>query len=561
MSVSKKANPYKKWAAWVISFLLILFISLIIAAEFVVVPILKKRLNALIVRGSEGLYSYTLGSMKASVFGGNVELNNFVITLDSARYRQLKSANELPSLTLEAHMTKGEIKGIALFSLLFNKKVVVDQIITKEANIRLFRHLVQTKEVTSKAQPLWKAIKPDIKSISVNSINLDGIKLLYRNADSGTAVKLQFDTCFAVFKNVLIDSAASADTSRMGFSKEVALRFSDLKFRSPDSSSKLKAELITYSSKSRQLQISNFKVQPTREEKEDFYAFEKSQEEMKVITFEKATFSNFRLIGFINNNEVAVDSVVVQNPTINIYVDKTKTPLVKSKVGTYPHQLLAKANVGISIKDFYVRGAAISYTEKAAKSGEEGTLTLSHVDVMAENITNDPAVIGQNNICKVGVNGLILGSPISTLFTFYLDSANGRFDISGSIKNVKAAQLNKLSVPFANIEFQSFNLHALSFDLAGNDEKATGKVGMLYNDLFLTVNKTDAATGRVTTNKFLTKVLNKYTLYSSNPAAGGKVRTANVKELRVTSRSFFGLFWKTVSGGMQSVALKHGSLE
>jgi len=557
----KEAKRYKKWIAGFFGFVLFCFLGLLVVAQFMVVPVLKKRLHALIVQGSGGLYKYTLGDIDASVFGGSVELKDFYITLDSARYQQLKKANELPSLTLEAQMIKGEIKGIALFSLLFNKKIVIDQIITKEANIRLFRHLLKTKNVATKAQPLWKAIQPDIKSISVESINLDGVKLLYRNADSGTAVKLQFDTCFAVFNNVLIDSASFDDTSRIGFSKEVALRFSDLKFRSPDSSSKLKAERITYSSKEKELQITNFKVQPTREEKADFYAFAKAQEEMKVITFEKATFSNFSLPNFINNNQVAADSVVVEKPDISIYVDKSQPPLVTSKVGKYPHQLLAKAGMEISIANVTINDAAVNYTEKAAKTGQEGTLTLSNITLTANNITNIPTEISKNNKCTALVNGLILGSPISTLFTFFLDSTKGRFDISGQIKNVAAAELNKLSVPFANVRFQTFNLQQLSFDLTGNDDVATGKVSMLYNNLFLTVNKTDKETGQTTPNKFLTTVLNKYTLYSSNPAPGGAVRTASVKELRVTSKSFFGLFWKTVFGGMQSVLLKHGQLE
>ena len=60
------------------------------------------------------------------------------------------------------------------------------------------------------AVPLWKAIQSNIKSISIDKINLDGVKLLYRNADTSESVKLQFDRCEALFKNVRIDSAATA---------------------------------------------------------------------------------------------------------------------------------------------------------------------------------------------------------------------------------------------------------------------------------------------------------------------------------------------------------------
>jgi hypothetical protein len=77
---------------------------------------------------------------------------------------------------------------------------------------------------------------------------LDGVKLLYRNADTSESVKLQFDRCEALFNDIRIDSAASSDLTRIGFARDLQMQFYDLKFRTPDSSYKMKAELINYSS-------------------------------------------------------------------------------------------------------------------------------------------------------------------------------------------------------------------------------------------------------------------------------------------------------------------------
>ncbi len=562
MPVSTKKKRYLRWISFGLFFIFLLFLSLLIASEYFVVPAIKKRLHTLIIQGSDSLYNYQLGDLNASIFGGNLEVKNLQITVDSNRYYQLKKSNNLPSLTLQLNMIRGEIKGISVFALLFSKKIFIDKILTTNANIRLFRHGVQIKTVRDKKLPLWKAIQPAINSISINTINLKGVKLLYRNADTASAVKLQFDTCNAIFTHVLIDSLADADNSRIGFSKEVDLRFRDLKFRSPDSVSKMKAESITFSSKNRLLEIKNFKVQPTREEKKDFYQFVKGQEAMNVISFEKAILTNFRLDRFINENIIAGDSVAIQKPALAVYMDKTYPALFKNKTGGYPHQKLLSAETGIIIKSIAVKGASIKYSEKAAKTRQEGTLQLSNINMQISNVTNDAAAIQKNNKCIAVINGTILqSSPINTTFTFYLDSANGRFDAAGVITNVDAAQLNRLSVPFANVKFQSFNLHKLQFAINGNQDGSTGKVSLLYNNFFLTINKTDAETGVTTTNKFLTKIANKYTLQQSNPAPNSPERIATVNRRRVSSQGFFGHFWKTIFSGMQTVMLNGGQVE
>ncbi len=559
MPDNKKVKRYRRFIVYGLAFLFLLFLGLFIGADRYVEPILKQRLHTFIIQGSDSLYTYSLGNLKASVFRGSITLEDLQVAVNTKEFRSLQELNELPPLTMELQMGRGEIRGLGIIDLLFRKKIDIGEINTKNANVRLFRHLVKIRASKSSKQPLWKSIQPSIKSISVRAVNLDGIKLLYRNADSGTAVKLQFDTCFATFQNMRIDSAASEDPRRVGFSKDVFFRFSDLKFRSPDSMSKMKAETITYSSKTRNVEIVKFKLQPTREEKEDFYGFVKGQQAMNVYTFEKATISNFGLDQFLNANSITADSVLIFQPEVAIYMDKTYPPIFKNKIGTYPHQKLLGAETNINVRGIRVEDARISYTEKAAKSKREGRLDLSDVDMQISNATNDPAAIAQNNRCTAKVRGNILGrSPIAVGFAFYLDDSTGKFEAAGAIKEVSAQALNRLAIPLANVEFESFNLKQLDFNISGSDYQAEGSVDMIYDRLFLTVLKPEEAG---TKNKFLTKVVNKYTLHSSNPAPGEQRRSANVVHLRITSQAFFGVIWKTIFSGMQRIMLRQGQVE
>ncbi len=557
-----KSRRARKVLIGIAAFLILFVLFLGFFANRLVEPILRDRLHTLIIQGSDSLYQYQLGALNANFFGGSVEVENLQINIDSSRYRQLAQQETLPALTLQLNLVKGRIRGLAVLPLLFGKKIDIHEIYSKDADVVLLRHVHDENEQGS-PQPLWKAIKPVINSISINRINLDGIKLLYKNADTARSGKLQFDKCVALFKDIKIDSTATADTSRIAFAKEFAMQFYDLKFRTFDSTYKLKAELISYSSRTKAFEVTGFKIQPTLKDKEDFYKAVQKQESMYVFEFEKARFTNLLLDKFFHRNRLIADTLYIDKPQLSVYVDRTYPALVQSKVGHFPHQRLLQANSNIMIKGMVVNNAAVTYTEKAEKSGEEGNINFTNLNLRATNVTNNAAAISQNPKCVLTADGKIFNSsPIQVKFDFYLDSANGRFDATGNVANVTAAQLNAVSKPLANTDLQSFNMQQLNFAVQGDDYGAVSNVQMRYRNLFVILKKQDDETGAISTKKFLTKILNKFTLYDSNPGESGVERKAiGVKRSRITSQAFFGLVWKSVFSGMQGVMMKSGRFE
>jgi hypothetical protein len=548
------------WLIYGVFLLIFIFGFLAIVAEKFVGPILRERIETLIVQGSDSLYTYHLGRLDASFFGGSVEISDFQVRTDSNRYNALLLKNKLPSITMQLDMGHGHLHGVGIFSLVFGKKVTIGEIFSRDAHIVLIRHYLEkdSVKVPRENKPLWKSIQPFIKSVVIGKIRLDGLKLLYKNEDTNQAVKLQFDTCNAVFKNIRIDSTGAADTSRIGFTKEISLHFFDLKFRSEDSTYKLKAKVIDYSSNNRSLSIEDFKLQPTRKDKESFYEATQMQKTMTVIEYKKLLFTNFQLEQFFHNNAIVADSLIIDQPVISLYLDKTMPPKLDSKMGQYPHQLLLGASSDIDIKGIAIRDLSLSYTERGEKSGREGKLDLSHVNILVSNVTNIYSKIKANEKCIAQMRGNILGnSPLDVKFTFHLDSSDGRFDAEGSILNVDAAQLNALAEPLANTSVQSFNMHRLDFFVSGDDFSATANVKMKYDNLFIVLRKRDESTGETKTKKFLTKLINRYTIASSNPGPDGVERTAkNVVRSRLTTQPFLGLVWKTIFTGVQDVMMQ-----
>lgn len=534
------------------------FTALFVLANFYVEPVLRKRLHTLIIEGSDSLYTYTLGRLNTNIFGGNIEVDDLHISVDSNRYALLERQKALPAMVMQLDVKKASIKGIGIFSLLFNKKIKIKEISSRQADIKLLRNFRKEDSataVTKNKVPLWKTLQSKIKDISVDQIKLDGIKLLYRNTEEIDAAKLQFDRCDAVFENIRIDSAAVADTSRIGYVENFSLKFNDLKFRTPDSAYKLKAQWITYNSATRLLQIDSFKIQPTLEKENRVDSLRRS---WYTATFDRVNFMGLRLDHYLRLNRAVADSVIFQNPKLEIYQDRLGLKSYKSKIGQYPHQQLLKANATVDIKKFIVANMQIDVVEKHEETRKEGTIEIRELNLSVQNIVNDPALIRQNPIAMATASGKIIGSPIQADFRFYLDSANGRFDAKGTLQNVTAKQINPISLALANIEVPSANIEMIRFSVQGEDYGADADIQMRYSNLSIVFLKRDKETGDISTRGFLTKLLNRYAIYTSNPASGTERQAYDIKTSRLTTQSFFGVIWQAVFAGMQQIILKTG---
>lgn len=536
-------------------------IALLIFVNRFLEPILKDRLHTLIVQGSDSLYTYTLGGLRANFFGGNVEVENLQIRVDSNRYEYLRNRNALPSLTMWLSLGRGHIKGLGVMDLLFNKRVRVQEILSRDANLKLSRHVI-THIAEGENLPLWKAIEPKIKRISIDRIRLEGVKMNYKNADTSESVKIEFEGCDALFRDIRIDSASAVDTSRIGFMKSIYLKVQEAKYRTPDSSYKLKMDTVTYSSSDQLLEIREFKFQPTLKG-DEFYKGKTVQQPMYVVKFGRIRLTGLHLDHFLRNNLIDPASAEFDSADISIYTDRTLAPNFESKIGSYPHQKLLKAASLFYIRDLQVRSGRLRYTEKGQKTGQEGVVAMDGLQLRAENVTNHPLHIRANPVCKASLRGLLLGSsPFDLAFRFFLDSSNGAYEASGNVRQVGTGQLNALALPLANIQVNGFNIGDLNFHVRGEDFSALSDVRMRYSGLSLVIRKTDEETGEIKTKKFLTKVLNKFIMYPENPGPDGIERRAvQHRVLRLTTQSFFGFLWKAILAGMQDIMMRSGRYE
>ena len=519
-------------------------------------PIIRDRLHTLIVQGSDSLYTYTLGSLETSFVSSSVVVENLQVRIDSNRYRQLVARNALPVITFELNLVRGSIDGVAIFPLLFGKRVSMDRIRTLDASIALYRHLLPGSAL-EKDPPLWKTIRPSIKSIRVRTLQLDNLKFGYRNTDTAHLVRFRFERCFARLDDFRVDSASYTDTSRLIYAKDLAFDFRRLDFVTADTLYHLKAGNIKYSSAKESLEVSDLLLKPTLDPPA-FYARTGYQENRNSISLERLEVTGFPLHQFLNNDRAVAQAVILHQPRFDIYLDKTLPPHPDSKIGKSPPIWLRNAGFNITINTAQFRNASLTYTEKNEKTLREGQVRLDDLDLRFTNITNDTVRMRKQPKCVVEGTGTLLGStPFQANFTFYLGSADGRFEATGRIGAVNAEQLNTVAEPLAGAQLRSFNMQYLRFAMAGDQLTTIGHVSMPYDHLQVVFQKTDGSSGIVSTKKLVTKVLNKYVIHDRNPEPGGPERkAAGVKRTRTSAQSFAALIWQSIFAGMQEIMLK-----
>jgi hypothetical protein len=553
----KKRSAGKKILISLLLFILLLALAFHIFITRYLPPLLRDRLNDVIVKGSGSLYKFEVGKIVPGFCGNSFRFSNLHIYIDSTKYKELKEAKRLPGLTFDLDLPKGNIKNIGLPSLIIWKKLKLDLIDFAEATVHLSRHF-RTSENNSDttAEPLWKLIRPTLRSIAINRVVFRDIKIGYNNVDSATAFAWQFDKCYAAFSGILVDSLSARDSSRLLFASNLALEARNIKMKTPDGLYGISANSIFYSSSVKSVEVKEFGFNQAVDNG-GFTRHFGYQHEIYSLSIPAIRLRNFSLPRWISYNELKIDTVELQSPGIGVYLDRNAPSNPYSKLGKYPHQLLQKAPFGVHIKRLTAINGTLTYREKNNKNQLTGKLIFPAMQGYIDHITNDSAAIASSPECVANIHSGILQTGIMhTVFRFNLADKSGGFHVTASITNLNAPQMQPLIKAMTSAEMQSFNLHRLDYVITGNESSGTGQLRMIYGDMDVLLNKVNDD-GSLDKKGLLSFLVNRLVIYKENPMNDGEERMANnIPMHRDATRSFFNFIWKTLYSSAGKIVLR-----
>ncbi len=554
MASPKKKHIGRKILIGVLIFLVIAGTAFHIFITRYLPPLVKKRLSEIIVNGSDSLYQFEVGKFDLSFWGGSVRFSDLHIKIDSNVYKRMEGTKKLPPMTSEIVLQKGRINGIGLRSLIFSKKIDIREIVFDSADVSIARHFKASDEQPDYGEPLWKLIRPRIKSIHIAAIYCADLKMKYRNIVSAAAFKWEFEKSNILLSDIRVDSASTYDSSRLMFAKNIVFNADKIKLKTTDGLYSLQAGSVMYASASQLMEIKQFEFVPAVSEQqlEQHYGFQ--HESYKIRTpFMRLT--NFKLPQWVTYNRLQTDTVELASPSIAIYLDRNVRPNPYSKKGGYPQQLLQKLPFLLQVKRLKATDALVAYTEKSNVTNLPGKVSFN-VSGVIDNITNDPVALQRSAECVADIRGTAMNKgSLNTVFRFNLNDRKGAFSVKATITHLDEKELKPVFTAMTAVEMQSFNMQRLDYSMTGNEDAGTGDLSMKYGDMDILINKV-GADKTFDRKGFLSFLANRLVIYKENPMNGEERKASSIRVERDATRSFFNLVWKTMFASAGEIVLR-----
>jgi hypothetical protein len=394
-----------------------------------------------------------------------------------------------------------------------------------------------------------------MKSIFIGKLVLDStnFKYIFTRKDSSRVVH-QFHNLGVRINDFLIDSVALDDPTRFLYARNYEIEMKDYMNRTRDSLYWMYIRGIRYDAAQQTLHIKQFEVQP-RYDKAAFQRKTGVQQDRFEVVLNNISLKNLDPRLLLQEQQIWTERLNITSGKINIYRNRMMPMPPGNKLGQYPHQLLDKLELPVNIDTLTGNNINIQYTELSPVTEQTGTINFSHVHGLFRNVTNIDSLVAKNRHMTADLDAIFMQSgKLTARFDFTLNDKSGGFGVSGQLKDMNGKDLNVVTKPMGKVEIRSCDIQDLTFNIKGDERKATGHVKLLYKNLKIAVLKQDKDHKEFKRKGLVSLVANALVIKDANPLSGENVRTANVSYTRDIKKSFFNLVWKTLFTGVKDIA-------
>ena len=512
--------------------------------------IVRNEVSKTVSDKTNNLYSIDIGKMEMDEVAGNLSVKGLILQPDSNIYNQLLLSKDTPAMLIRVIVPELSVAGVKTPKALLNNENEGRKVLIRSPRIELL-YTDKTKDTIEKAEPeeIYKQILGNLTKIELDTVSIENATVVTRNWKTGE-VGMQFDSVYVDLYRVAVDSVHQQDSNRLFFAAESKIRCSRIGWTSKNKLYKFQIRNIEYHSTGKQLSISSTSIDPQLPEAAFLRKF-KTQTDRFDFSFKSIRVVNLDAPALLDGRGIFADSLVVGQSKYLIYRDLGIPRDKKSRVGTYPHQLLRNLAVDVRVKKALFTNAFIEYKERNPKSQKSGRVQFHNVTVKMDNVTNVKKALADNSILKLQFNSNFLGKvPVHALINFYTASQNGKFTIDGEMGSMPATNVNILTEPMGMAKIDNGTIRKLNFSFTGTDYRADGPVTLLYDDLKIALLKKDTADNKLEKKTFASFVAN-IKVKNANPGKDGTTRKEDVHYERDTNRSFFNLVWKSIFTGVK----------
>ena len=484
---------------------LIVLIVLVLITNSTISFIIKNKLNE--ASGKE--YLIKVDKINTNILNQTVHIKNL----------NLNSLNsEKDSLILK--ITSFAINGISISDIVNTKKISLSKIFIDKPELHIYKKDTSTQEKNK----LFKGL--DQFTLNKFDINNGHIHIHKTNKESDLII----NTIDFYLSNIEINSNTLGN--------KIPFIYDDIKVSLDTISLPMNDfENIAINS----IKINNQNISINHLKMKSIYV----KNEMKSVTnterdwiemyTKKIDISDYKTDSVYSASTVTIDSTSLYVYRDKLLPDDTSYKPLYSK-------MLRELPIKLKLDSLIVKNSTIKYDERKKETGKPGSIIFTELNSSITNINNYTDGI----VTNIDISSKFMDDAIFNMnWTFEILNPSDYFTLNGKMKDLDITKTNAFLLPNLNVKTKGY-INQLSFDIKGNDTKATGELEMIYNNIEIeTINK-----NKLTKKKVLSAIANVF-IKKENDNSKKELFEVN----RDQEKSFFNYFWLCIKNGTMDTML------
>lgn len=546
----------KKFLLWFLGIIILSIIGFFIAGSYLKKnwkPLLEEQLKQAVINSSDSLYKIEYKNLDVNPINGNLKLLEFKLIPDLKIYEKLKLEEKAPDNIYQLQVDALIIKNANAKEAVATKKLSIKDIIINHPKLIITNERQaynDTVTVPKKNKTPYELIKDIFSELKINTIAFKDIDFTFINKSNKKEKKTALRNLDITITDLLVDSLASKDSSRVYYTKNVEINIKNYQMPTPDSLYFLKMDGLNFSTNKNLLSLKNVKLQP-RLKKAEFHKKVGIAKDRFDLTFNEILIKDMNFDLFLKQQKLYANSLTINKADVDVYNNNAYKKIKQDKTGKFPHQQLLKLALDMKIATLYLNNVNISYSEFDRKSKKTGRIDFKNTNGTITNVSNDAKSLAKNSVMKATLNTKAFGkAPLKLTINFYMNSKIGAFDYYGTIGTFDGKLVNQIVKPLGMAEITSADIQKLSFNIKANQKTATGSVDFYYTNLSVNILKKDDD-GNFKKQGVISVLANNFILQQQNPNKKGQFTKGKVLYERPYYASFFNYLWQSLFTGIK----------
>jgi hypothetical protein len=546
----QKRNRLLKWIGGILAALIVLvgIAALYLSSQWK--PILTDKIKEGVYTASDHLYRVDFKDIHLNLVTGTVLLDSVKLIPDTNVFKLLRAQKKAPSHLFRVKVAYLKLNGIKILTAYFDKKINLNSVVLTKPSIDMIYYRVPRRVDTLKdEQTLYQQLSKSLKSIRVGAIKVVDADFDYY---SGLKKLNSVKHLTVNVKDILIDSLAQFDTTRVLHAKNIGFELNGYRSLTKDKMYTLKIDSVSGSINSRTLKIRGLKLIPMYPDL-TFSRKYSAQKDRYDLSFTTLDLTGVDFIKLNTDGTLQAKHLKVGAAKVAVFLNRELPPPNFNKSRNYPHNALKRLPFEAVLDTLSLHRIDIAYTEYSSKTKERGTLKLENLSGSILNLTNDSLRLTKNNHAWADLTTSIFGTgKMNVKINFNLTDAAASFSYVGHVSPFNMRVLNPLSRSLGEVEIESGHVKNVDFTMNGNESGAKGAVSFQYTDLKVKLLE-EGENGKKEEKKLLSFLANAILIKNENPSKNEPARSANITWSRAPQASFFNLMWKSVFVGIREI--------